>query len=170
LKTGHQDIPAGDLLTLPTVLLHFLRLRLKPGGAVKTRGGDMEQIHKRFTTEQVKALLKGYLEKNLKRKEVEDILGIGKARFFSLLKEYRSDPQGFSVEYRRASRARIPKRMGEGHSPCPASGKRANRRPHPSRNLLQLLGDKGPSGRMGHRGISSHHHQPCPGTGLLPPA
>ncbi|MBC7231611.1 MAG: hypothetical protein H5T74_14635 [Actinobacteria bacterium] len=63
----------------------------------------MEQIHRRFTTEQVKALLGGYLEKNLDRREVEEILGIGKARFFSLLRDYRDDPEGFSVEYRRSS-------------------------------------------------------------------
>ena len=68
----------------------------------------MEQIHRRFTTEQIKALLKGYLEKNLDRREVEEILGIGKARFFSLLREYRESPEGFSVEYRRSSPARIP--------------------------------------------------------------
>lgn len=68
----------------------------------------MEQIHRRFTTEQVKALLKGYLEKNLERREVEEVLGIGKARFFSLLREYRDDPEGFSVEYRRSSPPRIP--------------------------------------------------------------
>lgn len=68
----------------------------------------MEQIHKRFTTEQVKALLKGYLDKNLERREVEEILGIGKSRFFSLLREYREDPGGFSVEYHRSSPARIP--------------------------------------------------------------
>lgn len=74
----------------------------------------MEQIHKRFTTAQVKALLKGYLEKNLERREVEEILGIGKARFFSLLKEYRDDPEGFSVEYRRSSRARIPEGWEKG--------------------------------------------------------
>ncbi|MFW6113318.1 MAG: hypothetical protein ACOC78_00140 [Actinomycetota bacterium] len=68
----------------------------------------MEQIHRRFTTEQVKALLKGYVKKNLERREVEEVLGIGKARFFSLLREYRDDPEGFSVEYRRSSPARIP--------------------------------------------------------------
>jgi len=61
----------------------------------------MEQIHKRFTTEQIKALLKGYLEGNLDRREAEEILGIGKARFFSLLKEYRENPEGFSIAYRR---------------------------------------------------------------------
>jgi len=74
----------------------------------------MEQIHKRFTTAQVKALLKGYLEKNLERREVEEILGIGKARFFSLLKEYRDDPEGFSVKYCRSSRARIPEGWEKG--------------------------------------------------------
>ena len=74
----------------------------------------MEQIHRRFTTEQVRALLRGYLEKNLERREVEEILGIGKARFFSLLREYRDDPEGFSMEYRRSSSARIPELWEKG--------------------------------------------------------
>ncbi len=51
----------------------------------------MEQIHRRFTTEQVRALLKGYLEKNLERREVEEILGIGKARFFFEKRETGQD-------------------------------------------------------------------------------
>jgi hypothetical protein len=34
-------------------------------------------------------------------------LGIGKTRFFSLLKRYRADPEGFSLEYRRRSSSRL---------------------------------------------------------------
>ncbi|MBC7252848.1 MAG: hypothetical protein H5T72_02615 [Actinobacteria bacterium] len=53
-----------------------------------------------------------YLEKNLGGREVEELLGIGKARFFSLLKEYKDGTEGFSVEHRRSSRARTPERWG----------------------------------------------------------
>jgi len=35
-------------------------------------------------------------------------LGIGKARFFALLKQYRLDPDKFSLTYQRASPARLP--------------------------------------------------------------
>ncbi len=52
----------------------------------------MDQIHKRFTTEQVKVLLKGYYQGMLDRAAVEEILGIGKTRFFALLRQYRHDP------------------------------------------------------------------------------
>lgn len=40
----------------------------------------MDQIHKRFTAEQVKALLKGYCEGILDRSSVEEILGVSKTR------------------------------------------------------------------------------------------
>jgi hypothetical protein len=38
---------------------------------------------------------------------VQEVLGIGKSRFFALLKTYRLDPEGFSVAYRRASPAKL---------------------------------------------------------------
>ena len=41
----------------------------------------MTQVHKRFTVEQVKVLFQGYCQGNLSRKDVEDMLGIGKTRF-----------------------------------------------------------------------------------------
>ncbi len=37
----------------------------------------MEQIHKRFTGEQVRALLKGYHQGALDRAAIEETLGIG---------------------------------------------------------------------------------------------
>jgi len=67
----------------------------------------MTQVHKRFTVEQVKVLFQGYCQGNLSRKEVEDMLGIGKTRFFGLLKAYRQDGDGFSVDYHRATPGRI---------------------------------------------------------------
>jgi hypothetical protein len=46
----------------------------------------MTQVHRRFTVEQVKILCQGYCQGNLNRSDVEEMLGIGKARFFALLK------------------------------------------------------------------------------------
>jgi hypothetical protein len=69
----------------------------------------MEQIHRRFTAEQVKVLLQGYCQGMITRAEVEDILGISKTRFFALLKQYRQDPQSFSIAYERVS----PRRLSE---------------------------------------------------------
>ena len=67
----------------------------------------MEQLHKRFTTEQVKALLKGFCQGALDRQGVEEILGVSKSRFFALLREYRLDPDKFAVTYHRASTTRL---------------------------------------------------------------
>ena len=68
----------------------------------------MDQIHKRFTTEQVKALLRGYCQGTLDRSAIEEILGISKTRLFALLRQYRYDPDNFSVSYQRAAPTRLP--------------------------------------------------------------
>jgi len=67
----------------------------------------MEQIHKRFTDDQVKALLRGFSQGTLDRPAVEEILGIGKTRFFALLNQYRHDPSKFSLTYERNTPARL---------------------------------------------------------------
>lgn|SRR3989338_1049688 len=64
------------------------------------------QIHKKFTTEQIKELFMKYLNKEIERKYVEQILGIKKAMFFRLLQSYRSNPDQFSVEYKRSGKTR----------------------------------------------------------------
>lgn len=73
----------------------------------------MDQLHKRFTDEQVKVLLAAYSRKVLDRATVEEALGISRARFFTLLNEYRHDPRGFSIAYQRESQARLPARAEE---------------------------------------------------------
>ena len=67
----------------------------------------MTQVHKRFTVEQVKVLFQGYLQGNLSRAAIEELLEIGKTRFFALLKAYRQDPQAFSIAYQRATKGRL---------------------------------------------------------------
>jgi len=69
----------------------------------KTKGITMTQVHKRFTVDQVKVLFQGYCQGNLSRLDVEEMLGIGKTRFFTLLKAYRCDAAGFSIAYQRAT-------------------------------------------------------------------
>ena len=68
----------------------------------------MEHLHKRFSEDQVKVLLKGYSEGILDRLAIENMLGIGKTRFFALLQQYRHGPDGFSLTYQRATTTRIP--------------------------------------------------------------
>ena len=67
----------------------------------------MDQIHKRFTAEQIKVLLQGYSQGTIERASVEETLGIGKTRFFALLKEYRQNPKAFSLSYKRATPAKL---------------------------------------------------------------
>jgi len=68
----------------------------------------MEQIHKRFTSEQVKVLLKGYCQGVLNRSVVEETLGVSKTRFFALLRQYRHNSNNFSLGYQRAITTKIP--------------------------------------------------------------
>ena len=71
----------------------------------------MYQIHKRFTSEQVQVLLKGYCQGILDRPAIEETLGISKSTFFVLLREYRHNPDEFSVTYHRETPTRIPTRV-----------------------------------------------------------
>ncbi len=67
----------------------------------------MDQLHKRFTVEQVKVLLQCYTKGSITRTELEKILQINKTRFFTMLKEYRQDPANFSIAYKRITPARL---------------------------------------------------------------
>ena len=67
----------------------------------------MGQLHKRFSAEQIKFLLQAYCQGRVNRAEVQEMLGIGKTRFFALLRDYRHDPQAFSLTYRRTTPAKL---------------------------------------------------------------
>ena len=60
-----------------------------------------QQLHKRFSTEQVIMLLEKYLNDNVGLTYIREILGIKKTRFFELLGQYSKDPENFSISYRR---------------------------------------------------------------------
>jgi hypothetical protein len=65
-----------------------------------------KQLHKRFSTEEVKIFLKKYLTENVKLIYILEILKITPRQFFRLLKTYREDPENFSIEYQRKRPAR----------------------------------------------------------------
>jgi len=71
----------------------------------------MEQIHKRFTEEQVAVLLRGYCQGTIDRTTVEKTLEIGKSHFFAILGRYRRDQDKFSMVYHRQSPTRLPARI-----------------------------------------------------------
>jgi len=73
----------------------------------------MSQLHKRCTSDQVKELLDRYVKKEIEREYIEEILEIGKRRFFVLLKHYKENPEGFSVEYQRSTPSRISSEIEE---------------------------------------------------------
>jgi len=66
----------------------------------------MSQVHKRFTSDQVKELLERYLKNEVQRDYLQEILGIKKRRFFVLLKQYRENPQHFTIQYQRRAPSR----------------------------------------------------------------
>jgi len=68
----------------------------------------VEQVHKRFTAEQVGVLLNGYCQGTLDRLAIEETLGIGKTRFFALLRQYRRGMEEFSLAYQRTTPTRLP--------------------------------------------------------------
>jgi hypothetical protein len=63
----------------------------------------MSQLHKRFTSDQVKELLERYLKNEVERKYIQEVLGISRRRFFMLLKQYKENPQRFTIQYRRTT-------------------------------------------------------------------
>lgn len=67
----------------------------------------MTQLHKQFTADQIKILLTSYEHGHVSREEIEQTLGIGKTRFFSLLKQLRDNPETFSIDYHRKSCPRL---------------------------------------------------------------
>jgi hypothetical protein len=66
----------------------------------------MSQLHKRFTSQQVKELLDRYAKNEIERKYIQEILKIKRRRFFVLLKQYKENPQDFTVQYQRTSAPR----------------------------------------------------------------
>jgi hypothetical protein len=49
----------------------------------------MVQLHKRFTDNQAKELIERYLKKEIERSYIQEVLGIGKTRFFVLINDLR---------------------------------------------------------------------------------
>jgi len=63
----------------------------------------MAQLHKRFSDDAIKSLLEKYVSKEINGKHVRQMLDIKERRFFKLVKDYKSDPDNFSINYSRKS-------------------------------------------------------------------
>lgn len=66
----------------------------------------MKQLHKKFKKEEVIEVFEKYLAREIGIKQAKALLGLGKSRFFDLLKVYRESPGDFSLEYRRKNSPR----------------------------------------------------------------
>jgi hypothetical protein len=67
----------------------------------------MSQLHQRFSDEQVAFLFQTYEQGLMSREEVQEALDIRRSRFFVLLKDYRTDPEAFTISYQRKTPGRI---------------------------------------------------------------
>ncbi len=65
-----------------------------------------KQLHKRFSTQEVKMLLQKYLDEKVKLIYILEILKVKRSRLFELLKQYTQDPDNFSIQYKRKSATR----------------------------------------------------------------
>jgi len=65
-----------------------------------------KQLHKRFSAEEVKMLLEKYLDEKVKLIYILEILKVKRSRFFELIKEYKKNPDSFSIQYKRKSATR----------------------------------------------------------------
>lgn len=63
-------------------------------------------LHKRFTKSEVIEVFERYLGKEIEVEHANSMLGIGRSRFFDMLKEYRQNPDKFSLEYKRRTASR----------------------------------------------------------------
>jgi hypothetical protein len=68
---------------------------------------SMSQLHKKFSDDQVRAFFHSYCQGTLARTAIQEVLEIGKTRFFTLLKTYRQNPEEFSLKYQRSSPAKL---------------------------------------------------------------
>jgi transposase len=60
-----------------------------------------QQIHKRLSDDQVKAILNKYTNKEISAKEARQYLEVSKSRFYQMFNEYEEDTSNFSVKYER---------------------------------------------------------------------
>ena len=60
-----------------------------------------DQLHKKFSSNQIKSLIESYTRKEIELSYILSILGIGRSRFFEILNNYRQNPGSFSIEYAR---------------------------------------------------------------------
>ncbi len=74
-----------------------------------------QQLHKRFTNDQVRDIVGKYVQKQIRAKEASKYLGIGRTRFYQLTTTYRQDPNKLTLIYHRTIPTREVKQSVKGH-------------------------------------------------------
>lgn len=69
-----------------------------------------EQVHKRLTDEQMKMIVKKYLARELTVLEAMELLSLKRRQFFEWVQRYKSDPESFTISYRRTD---VPRKLDE---------------------------------------------------------
>jgi len=70
------------------------------------------QLHKKFTDDQVKLLLRLYLNKTITLQQALQQLECRESRFYELLRKYRESPEDFTIAYaRNEPQHRLPKKV-----------------------------------------------------------
>ncbi|MCJ7620749.1 MAG: hypothetical protein MUP64_11100 [Anaerolineae bacterium] len=57
----------------------------------------MQQVHRRYSYEEVAFLLEAYSQGLITRVEVQEVLDLGKFSLFALWREYYRNPEAFTV-------------------------------------------------------------------------
>jgi hypothetical protein len=70
-----------------------------------------KHLHKRVEDDFIKFIFKQYLSKQLSLEKALEHLKIKRSRFFKLLKEYKNNPESFSITYERNSPKRIENKL-----------------------------------------------------------
>src|ERR1700690_75104 len=74
-----------------------------------------QQLHKRFTNEQVRDIVGKYVQKQIRAKEACKYLGIGRTRLHQLTTTYRQNPDKLTLAYTRTVPTREVAKSVKGH-------------------------------------------------------
>ena len=66
-----------------------------------------QQLHKRLDEQIVATIFERYLAREITIADARQYLGVGRSRFFAVLKQYQRQGDGFTVAYQRSSPKRI---------------------------------------------------------------
>src|ERR1035437_2237084 len=74
-----------------------------------------QQLHKRFTNEQVRDIVGKYIQKQLRAKEACNYLSIGRTRLHQLTTTYRQNPDKLTLVYNRTTPTHEVAKSVKGH-------------------------------------------------------